>query len=91
MKINSGKSFQENEIHNLPIHKRANHGLAYLPQEPSLFSDLSVIENLNGISELSKQPNLMTVDEIIHTFNLKKLLIKKEESYLGTKKKNRNC
>ena len=73
VKINSGKIiFQENEIHNLPIHKRANHGLAYLPQEPSLFSDLSVIENLNGISELSKQPNLMTVDEIIHTFNLKK-------------------
>ena len=86
VKIDSGKIlFQENEIHNLPIHKRANHGLAYLPQEPSLFSDLSVIENLNGISELSKQPNLMTVDEIIHTFNLKKLLIKKEESYLGDK------
>ena len=75
VKIDSGKIlFQENEIHNLPIHKRANHGLAYLPQEPSLFSDLSVIENLNGISELSKQPNLMTVDEIIHTFNLKKII-----------------
>ena len=84
MKINSGKIiFQENEIHNLPIHKRANHGLAYLPQEPSLFNDLSVIENLNGISELSKQPNLMTVDEIIHTFNLKKIINKKGRELSG--------
>ena len=84
VKINSGKIiFQENEIHNLPIHKRANHGLAYLPQEPSLFSDLSVIENLNGISELSKQTNLMTVDEIIHTFNLKKIINKKGRELSG--------
>ena len=84
VKINSGKIlFQENEIHNLPIHKRANHGLAYLPQEPSLFSDLSVIENLNGISELSKQPNLMTVDDIIHTFNLKKIINKKGRELSG--------
>ncbi|RPG49275.1 MAG: LPS export ABC transporter ATP-binding protein [Gammaproteobacteria bacterium TMED104] len=84
VKINSGKIiFQENEIHNLPIHKRANHGLAYLPQEPSLFNDLSVIENLNGISELSKQPNLMTVDEIIHTFNLKKIINKKGRELSG--------
>ena len=84
VKINSGKIlFQENEIHNLPIHKRAYQGLAYLPQEPSLFSDLSVIENLNGISELSKQPNLMTVDEIIHTFNLKKIINKKGRELSG--------
>ena len=84
VKIDSGKIlFQENEIHNLPIHKRANHGLAYLPQEPSLFSDLSVIENLNGISELSKQTNLMTVDEIIHTFNLKKIINKKGRELSG--------
>ena len=84
VKINSGKIlFQENEIHNLPIHKRANHGLAYLPQEPSLFNDLSVIENLNGISELSKQTNLMTVDEIIHTFNLKKIINKKGRELSG--------
>ena len=84
VKINSGKIiFQENEIHNLPIHKRANHGLAYLPQEPSLFSDLSVLENLNGISELSKQTNLMTVDEIIHTFNLKKIINKKGRELSG--------
>ena len=84
VKINSGKIiFQENEIHNLPIHKRANHGLAYLPQEPSLFNDLSVIENLNGISELSKQPNVMTVDEIIHTFNLKKIINKKGRELSG--------
>ena len=49
----------------------------------SLFSDLSVIENLNGISELSKQPNLMTVDEIIHTFNLKKIINKKGRELSG--------
>ena len=92
VKIDSGKIlFQENEIHNLPIHKRANHGLAYLPQEPSLFSDLSVIENLNGISELSKQPNLMTVDEIIHTFNLKKIINKKGSRKTSRCYRSRSC
>ena len=35
------------------MHKRSNMGIKYLPQEPSIFQNLSVIENLSGMAELS--------------------------------------
>ena len=36
-----------------PMHVRSVKGLGYLPQEASIFSDLSVENNLMGIAELS--------------------------------------
>lgn len=39
-------------IKSLPIHKRAQLGLGYLPQEASIFRQMTVIENVRAILEL---------------------------------------
>jgi lipopolysaccharide export system ATP-binding protein len=39
------------EITNLPMYQRARHGISYLPQEPSVFRKLTVMDNLRGIAE----------------------------------------
>ena len=41
------------DISNLPMHKRSKLGIKYLPQEPSIFQNLTVYENLLGLAELS--------------------------------------
>src|SRR5471032_1902344 len=43
--------FQEHEISNLPMHKRARLGIGYLTQEPSVFRKLSVEDNILAILE----------------------------------------
>jgi len=40
------------DLSRMPIHLRANKGLAYLPQEPSIFRKLSVSENIMAVLEL---------------------------------------
>lgn len=40
------------DLSKLPIHLRARAGLAYLPQEPSIFRKLTVSENIMAILEL---------------------------------------
>jgi lipopolysaccharide export system ATP-binding protein len=42
----------DKEITHLPIHRRARLGLAYLPQEASIFRRLSVTENIRAVLEL---------------------------------------
>jgi lipopolysaccharide export system ATP-binding protein len=41
----------EKEITNLPMYQRARSGISYLPQEPSVFRKLTVLENLRSIAE----------------------------------------
>ncbi len=60
-----------------PMHARANLGLGYLPQEASIFSDLSVEKNLLGIAELSngdREQKIQKVAKIIDEFALNKIL-----------------
>lgn len=40
----------------LPIHQRARRGVAYLPQEASVFRKLSVSENIQAVLELQQIP-----------------------------------
>jgi lipopolysaccharide export system ATP-binding protein len=40
------------DLSRMPIHSRARRGLAYLPQEPSIFRKLTVTENILAILEL---------------------------------------
>ena len=41
-------------IGHMPIHKRANLGIGYLPQEPSIFRKLSVQDNIMAVLEMNK-------------------------------------
>jgi lipopolysaccharide export system ATP-binding protein len=41
----------EEEITNMPMYQRARAGISYLPQEPSVFRKLTVLENLQSIAE----------------------------------------
>ncbi len=43
--------FQDEDITRLPMYRRAWRGIAYLPQEPSVFRNLTVRQNLTAILE----------------------------------------
>ena len=61
------------DITGLPMYKRANLGISYLPQEPSIFRKLSVEDNLRAVLEirgLSRQEIEIEVDRILKEFNL---------------------
>ncbi|MCB5185570.1 LPS export ABC transporter ATP-binding protein [Methylobacillus gramineus] len=44
------------DLSRMPIHQRARMGLAYLPQEPSIFRKMTVTENIQAILELQDMP-----------------------------------
>jgi len=46
-----GVRLGEEEIGGLPMYQRARMGISYLPQEPSVFRKLTVLENLHCIAE----------------------------------------
>ena len=75
---NQGKVLINNKnVTSKPMHARASLGLGYLPQESSLFPDLSVENNLYGIAELQKKNKeymIQKVAEIVNDFNLEKIL-----------------
>ncbi len=48
--------FDDRDITNYPIHKRARLGMAYLPQESSVFKNLTVEENVLAILETLNIP-----------------------------------
>jgi len=51
--LDSGSiSLDGEDLSHRPIHLRANKGLAYLPQEPSIFRKLTVSENIMAVLEL---------------------------------------
>lgn len=52
----SGKIFLEDqEITEEPMYKRAQHGIGYLPQEASVFRNLSVEDNIRAVLEFTKK------------------------------------
>lgn len=60
-------------VSNLPLHKRSQMGIGYLPQEASIFKDLTVEENLiiaAEAGELSKELAQQRIEELLEMFNI---------------------
>lgn len=57
IKPNEGKIYLDDEdITQMPVYMRARRGIGYLSQEPSVFRNLSVEDNLRAVLELSGFP-----------------------------------
>lgn len=57
----------------MPIHQRAHMGLAYLPQEPSIFRKMTVSENILAILELKKlsdQQRRERLESLLHELHI---------------------
>ncbi|HLU84172.1 MAG TPA: LPS export ABC transporter ATP-binding protein [Vicingaceae bacterium] len=71
---NEGEIFLDNtNITKLPMYKRAQMGIGYLPQEVSVFRKLSVEDNISAILEmmkLSKAEQKQKLEELIEEFGL---------------------
>ena len=75
VRLDSGTvSIDEHVVSNAPMHQRAQKGLGYLPQEPSVFRKLSVENNLNAIielrSDLDKPQKRELVEQLLAEFHL---------------------
>jgi len=71
---NGSIQLADDDVTNMPMHKRSKLGIKYLPQEPSIFQNLTVHENLLGLAELtynSKEEINNSVEQSIDEFNLK--------------------
>ncbi len=74
------------DITDLPMHKRAQMGLTYLPQEPSVFRKLTVFENIEVVFEnkgLGKKERKKRVMELLKEMGLESLSGQKAESLSG--------
>lgn len=78
--------FNGADITSLPMHKRAQMGMGYLAQEPSVFRSLTVEENILCILEtlpLSKSDRSLRLQELLHELHLEHLAKKKAGSLSG--------
>ncbi len=78
IKANGGSIFINDEnITSLPMYKRSQRGLAYLPQEPSIFRKLTVEQNIMLILEvrkdLSRSERQDELERLLGEFGLTKL------------------
>jgi lipopolysaccharide export system ATP-binding protein len=64
---------EDEEITALPMYRRAQKGIGYLPQEPSVFRKLSVENNIRAVLEmtkLTKAEQAHKLESLIDEFNL---------------------
>ena len=75
VKADKGQVFiNQNDISKTPMHKRAQMGIGYLPQEPSIFRKLSVEDNILALLEnndkLNKNQQKHRLEELLSEFNI---------------------
>jgi lipopolysaccharide export system ATP-binding protein len=66
----------DEDITDLPMYLRAQRGISYLPQEPSIFRRMSVQDNLGAIFETLDLPHAeqgRRIDRLIEDFGLQKV------------------
>lgn len=77
IKPDSGNiTVDNNEITSFPMYKRAQQGIGYLAQEPSVFRKLSVEDNIRAVLELSridKKHLEERVEKLLYEFGLQKI------------------
>ncbi len=87
VKPSSGKVyFDDKDITSLPLHKRALKGIGYLPQESSIFKDLSVEDNLMLAAQIitdDKDEQIKRVEELLEVFNIEPIRQRKGISLSG--------
>jgi len=80
----SGKIFLDStDITQMPMYKRAKNKIGYLAQEPSVFTKLSVEENINLVLEmtdLSKEERKNRLEELLDEFSIGH--IRKSKAYV---------
>ncbi len=64
----------ENDLTRKAMHVRAQHGISYLPQEPSIFRKLTVADNIMAILQLCKgltrKQRQQKLQQLLEEFNL---------------------
>jgi lipopolysaccharide export system ATP-binding protein len=71
---NEGRVYLDDiEITNMPMYKRARHGIGYLPQEASIFRKMSVQENIMAVlqaMEMSNADRRARCEQLMKDFNI---------------------
>ncbi len=87
----SGKvEIDEKDVTFIPPYERAKLGVAFLPQEHTLFEDLTVLENLVAFLEFfssSKEEALVRAESLLEDFGLLKLKDQKAYTLSGGQKR----
>ncbi|WP_292993780.1 LPS export ABC transporter ATP-binding protein [Nitrosomonas sp.] len=68
-----GIHLDEQDLSQLPIHRRAKLGLSYLPQEASIFRRLTVEENILAVLELQnldEETKQRYLDDLLHDLHI---------------------
>ena len=77
IKPNEGRVYlNDDDITDLPMYKRAQRGIGYLPQEPSVFRKLSVEDNISAVLEmtdLNKAERAEKLESLLDEFSLHKV------------------
>ena len=74
------------DVTHLPIHLRARKGIGYLPQEASIFRDLSVEENIMAVLEgrdLSKGKRVGVLESLLNDFGVARVRKSKGSTLSG--------